>query len=155
MPFRERGTQDLLDRVHEGANLRLSSRIEEAADARFIVLTLGTPNLWHIEIDISDIRSVLDSLLPVLRAGHALVLRSTVAPGTTEFVAGYLEQQRGFELGRDIYVAHAPERIAETRPDYVLILPWNLTREIAAQLEYVRDWGGRLVVPIPEPTVLP
>ena len=50
---------------------------------------------------------------------------------------------------------HPPERIAETRPDYVLILPWNLKREIAAQLEYVRDWGGRLVVPIPEPGVLP
>jgi predicted TPR repeat methyltransferase len=50
---------------------------------------------------------------------------------------------------------HPPERIAETKPDYVLILPWNLKREIAAQLEYVRDWGGRLVVPIPEPEVLP
>ena len=77
------------------------------------MLTLGTPSLWHIEIDISDIRSVLDSLLPVLREGHALVLRSTVAPGTTEFVAGYLEQQRGFEVGKDVFVAHAPERIAE------------------------------------------
>jgi SAM-dependent methyltransferase len=50
---------------------------------------------------------------------------------------------------------HPPERIAETRPDYVLILPWNLTREIAAQLQYVRDWGGRLIVPIPVPEVLP
>ena len=37
----------------------------------------------------------------------------------------------------------------------MLILPWNLTREIATQLEYVRDWDGRLVVPIPEPEVLP
>jgi SAM-dependent methyltransferase len=46
---------------------------------------------------------------------------------------------------------HAPDRIAETRPDEILILPWNLKREIAAQLEYVRDWGGRLLVPIPQP----
>jgi hypothetical protein len=44
---------------------------------------------------------------------------------------------------------HAPERIAETRPDYVLILPWNLREEITAQLSYVRSWGGRLVFPIP------
>ncbi|WP_425565885.1 methyltransferase domain-containing protein [Pseudonocardia ailaonensis] len=44
---------------------------------------------------------------------------------------------------------HAPERIAEDRPDYVLVLPWNLRTEISAQLEYVRDWGGRLVFPIP------
>jgi 2-polyprenyl-3-methyl-5-hydroxy-6-metoxy-1,4-benzoquinol methylase len=44
---------------------------------------------------------------------------------------------------------HAPERIAETRPDYVLVLPWNLREEISKQLEYVRSWGGRLVFPIP------
>jgi UDP-N-acetyl-D-mannosaminuronic acid dehydrogenase len=113
MPFQEEGTQELLDRVRASGRLRLSERIEEAAEARYIVLTLGTPSLWHIEIDIADIRSVLDSLLPVLREGHALVLRSTVAPGTTEFVAGYLEQQRGFQIGKEVFVAHAPERIAE------------------------------------------
>ena len=45
---------------------------------------------------------------------------------------------------------YPPERIAETRPDYVLILPWNLREEVAEQLEYVRDWGGKFVVPIPE-----
>lgn len=45
---------------------------------------------------------------------------------------------------------HAPERLAETRPDYVLVLPWNLRDEIAQQLHYVRSWGARLVVPIPE-----
>jgi C-methyltransferase C-terminal domain/Putative zinc binding domain/Methyltransferase domain len=44
---------------------------------------------------------------------------------------------------------YAPARIAETRPDYVLVLPWNLREEISRQLEYVRSWGGRLVFPIP------
>ncbi len=47
-----------------------------------------------------------------------------------------------------------PERIRETRPDYIFILPWNLKDEIMAQLAYVRDWGGRFIVPIPEPRVL-
>ncbi|MBX6383681.1 MAG: class I SAM-dependent methyltransferase [Microbispora sp.] len=42
-----------------------------------------------------------------------------------------------------------PERIAQDRPDYVLVLPWNLRTEITEQLAYVRDWGGRLVFPIP------
>ena len=42
-----------------------------------------------------------------------------------------------------------PSRIAETRPDYVLVLPWNLRDEIAAQMAHVRGWGGRFVVPIP------
>jgi SAM-dependent methyltransferase len=45
---------------------------------------------------------------------------------------------------------HAPERLAETKPDYILVLPWNLREEISQQLSYVRSWGGRLVVPIPE-----
>jgi SAM-dependent methyltransferase len=44
---------------------------------------------------------------------------------------------------------HAPERIRETKPNDILILPWNLREEIAGQLAYVREWGGRLVVPIP------
>jgi hypothetical protein len=43
----------------------------------------------------------------------------------------------------------APERLAETRPDYLLVLPWNLRDEISGQLEYVRSWGCRLVFPIP------
>lgn len=47
-----------------------------------------------------------------------------------------------------------PERLAATRPDYVLILPWNLREEIVEQLAEVREWGGRFVVPIPEVTVL-
>jgi SAM-dependent methyltransferase len=47
----------------------------------------------------------------------------------------------------------APDKIAATRPDYVMILPWNLREEIAGQLGYVRDWGAKFVVPIPEVTV--
>jgi hypothetical protein len=44
---------------------------------------------------------------------------------------------------------YAPERLEQTRPDYVLVLPWNLREEISRQLDYVRSWGGRLVFPIP------
>jgi 2-polyprenyl-3-methyl-5-hydroxy-6-metoxy-1,4-benzoquinol methylase len=44
---------------------------------------------------------------------------------------------------------HAPQHLAETQPDYILVLPWNLRDEITSQLDYVRSWGGRLVFPIP------
>ena len=44
---------------------------------------------------------------------------------------------------------HHPDRIATDRPDYVVVLPWNLRTEISQQLSYVRQWGGRLVFPIP------
>ena len=47
-----------------------------------------------------------------------------------------------------------PERIAETRPDAIVILPWNLARQIAAQLAYTEEWGAQLIVPIPFATVL-
>jgi SAM-dependent methyltransferase len=49
---------------------------------------------------------------------------------------------------------HAPSRIREVRPDYVLILPWNLKDEIVRQMAEIREWGGRFVVPIPEVQVL-
>jgi UDP-N-acetyl-D-mannosaminuronic acid dehydrogenase len=113
MPFHETGTQELLERVVESGRLELSERLLAAAEADHIVLTLGTPAFSHIEIDTSQIRSALDELLPLFRAGHTIILRSTVAPGTTEWVAGYLEQRRGFTVGEDLFVAHVPERIAE------------------------------------------
>ncbi len=140
MPFEETGAQELLDRVsastvkgtphgggdteehtpggagkRTGGHLTLSERVVDAAGAKHIVITLGTPSFSHIEIDMRDIRSALDDLLGALKPGHALTLRSTVAPGTTEFVAGYLAKHRGFRVGEEVYVAHAPERIAAGR----------------------------------------
>lgn len=50
---------------------------------------------------------------------------------------------------------HPPERLEQTRPDYVLILPWNLTAEIVESMSGIREWGGRFVVPIPDVRVLP
>jgi len=112
MPFQETGTDELIARVHGSGRLAVSDRVADAAQADAIVLTIGTPSFSHIEIDMRDIRSALDDLLPHLRAGQTIVLRSTVAPGTTEFVAGYLERRRGLRPGVDVHVAHVPERIA-------------------------------------------
>jgi UDP-N-acetyl-D-mannosaminuronic acid dehydrogenase len=115
MPFNEAGTQELLDRVMATGRLRLSDRAADAARAQDIVITLGTPSFSHIESDLRQVRAAVDDLLPLLRPGHALILRSTIAPGTTEFVAGYLEKRRGLRVGEDVFVAHAPERIAAGR----------------------------------------
>ena len=49
---------------------------------------------------------------------------------------------------------YPPERIRETKPAYLLILPWNIKDEIVRQHSYVREWGGRFVVPIPQVSVL-
>ena len=54
--------------------------------------------------------------------------------------------------GNHIPIFH-PDRIRETRPDYVVILPWNLKDEIMEQLQFIREWGGRFVVPVPIVTI--
>ncbi len=63
-------------------------------------------------------------------------------------------KQGKFLPGTHIPIFH-PDKIKETKPDYVLILPWNLKNEIMEQVAYIRSWGGRFVVPIPEVNIYP
>jgi UDP-N-acetyl-D-mannosaminuronic acid dehydrogenase len=153
MPFEETGGQQLLDRAHADGRLDLSTRVTDAARARHIVITLGTPSFSHIEIDMRDIRSALDDLLGVLTAGQSLVLRSTVAPGTTEFVAGYLAKHRGFDVGEDLFVAHAPERIAAGRfIEEIDTLPCIIGGVGARSGEVVAELFGAFRAPIVQTT---
>jgi len=62
-------------------------------------------------------------------------------------------KQDRFLPGTHIPICH-PDKIRETKPDYVLILPWNLKDEIMEQMKFIREWGGKFVVPIPEAKVL-
>ncbi len=62
-------------------------------------------------------------------------------------------KQGNFTPGTHIPVL-APETIKETKPDYILILPWNLKEEIMGQMSYVREWGCKFIVPIPVPMIL-
>jgi len=70
----------------------------------------------------------------------------------------YTVDRNPYKQGRFLPGTHIPifepSRIAETKPDYILILPWNLREEIMAQLAYVKAWGARFVVPIPKVAVL-
>jgi UDP-N-acetyl-D-mannosaminuronic acid dehydrogenase len=153
MPFAETGTQELLERVHASGRLSLSERVADAAQARQIVITLGTPSFSHIEIDMRDIRSALDDLLGVLAPGHCLILRSTVAPGTTDFVAGYLTKHRGFEIGEEVFVAHAPERIAAGRfLEEIDTLPCIIGGVGARSGEVVAELFGAFSAPIVQTT---
>jgi SAM-dependent methyltransferase len=61
-------------------------------------------------------------------------------------------KQGRFLPGTHIPIYH-PDRIRETRPDYVLVLPWNLKDEIVQQLHFIREWGGQFVIPIPKVTI--
>jgi hypothetical protein len=70
----------------------------------------------------------------------------------------YIVDRNTYKHGRFMPGTHIPiyppERIAETRPDFVAVLPWNLLEEISAQLAYITSWGGKLIVPIPEARIV-
>jgi hypothetical protein len=73
--------------------------------------------------------------------------------GVRSDLLAFTVDRNPFKHGKYLPGTHIPihpvERLAEERPDYVLILPWNLKAEISAQLDYVREWGGQLIVPLP------
>jgi len=112
-------------------------------------------------------RKLLDFLIREKRAGRTIVGYGAPAKGNTLLVycgvrADFLDytvdrspHKQGRYLPGSRIPIHAPERIFETRPDYVWILPWNLRAEIAEQMAGIREWGGRFVVAVPEVQVLP
>ena len=110
-------------------------------------------------------RRLLEFLIQARRQGRTIVGYGAPGKGNTllnycgirtDFLPYTVDKspykQGKFLPGTHIPV-HAPEKIRETRPDYVLILPWNLKDEIIRQLACIREWGGQFVVPIPEPRV--
>jgi hypothetical protein len=112
-------------------------------------------------------RALLEFLIAAKRAGKTIVGYGAPGKGNTllnycgirtdflDYTVDRSPHKQGKFLPGTRIPIHSPERLRETQPDYVLILPWNLKDEILAQLAYVRDWGGRFVVPIPTVQVLP
>lgn len=111
-------------------------------------------------------RDLLAFLIDLKRQGKTVVAYGAAAKGNTllnycgirtdfvEYVVDRNQYKQGkFLPGTRIPILH-PDRIAETRPDYILVLPWNLKNEIVEQLAYVRSWGGKFVVPIPQVEVI-
>ena len=105
-------------------------------------------------------------LIEQKRSGRSVVGYGAAAKGNTllnycgvrgdllDYVVDLSPHKQGLYLPGTRLPIHAPDRIAETKPDYVLILPWNLRDEIVEQMAHVREWGGRFVTPIPTTTVL-
>ena len=110
-------------------------------------------------------RKLLKFLIDAKRDGKRVVGYGAAAKGNTllnfcgvrsdflDYVVDASPHKQNTYLPGTHIPVYAPAKIDETRPDYVLILPWNLRSEIMEQLAYVRAWGGRFVVPIPEVTV--
>ena len=86
--------------------------------------------------------------------GNTLLNYCGIRTDLLEFTVDRNPYKHGLFLpGTHIPIRH-PDALEQARPDFILILPWNLKEEIAAQLSYTREWGARCVVPIPEVLVL-
>ena len=112
MPFKEDGAPELLRKV-VGKKFIPTTDISVIADCDAIILTLGTPVDEYLNPVFTQITGVLENIIPHLKKGQTLILRSTVSPGSTNYVKSFIEEKRGFSIGRDFYVAFCPERIAE------------------------------------------
>jgi hypothetical protein len=82
--------------------------------------------------------------------GNTLLNYAGIRKDLMHSVVDRSPQKQGRFLPGTHLPVYAPEKIEELRPDYVVIMPWNLREEIAAQLAHIRDWGGKFVVAIPE-----
>jgi 2-polyprenyl-3-methyl-5-hydroxy-6-metoxy-1,4-benzoquinol methylase len=111
-------------------------------------------------------RKILDFLIQAKRDGKSVAGYGAPGKGNTllnycgvrtDFIDYTVDmsphKQGNFLPGTHIPILH-PNTIKETKPDYVFILPWNLKEEIMEQHKYIRDWGGKFVVPIPKLTIL-
>jgi SAM-dependent methyltransferase len=87
--------------------------------------------------------------------GNTLMNYAGVRPDLISYVVDLNPAKQGkFMPGSRIPIVDET-RIRETRPDYVVILPWNLREEVIGQLEYIREWGGGFVTAVPELAILP
>jgi hypothetical protein len=82
--------------------------------------------------------------------GNTLLNHCGIRSDLLSYTVDRSPHKQGMYLPGTHIPIYAPARLAETKPDYILVLPWNLRDEISNQLGYVRSWGGRLVFPIPE-----
>jgi UDP-N-acetyl-D-mannosaminuronic acid dehydrogenase len=108
LPFFEEGGEALLEKVLAGGGLAFSSDAKSVAQATFVVVTIGTPIDEFHNPEVSNLTRCLDELMPYLRDDQTIILRSTVAPGTTTYVDNYLRRH-----GKKARLAFCPERVVQ------------------------------------------
>ena len=111
IPFQEEGLERLI-KLYIGDSLVVTHDLSCISKSSIIILTLGTPVDEHLKPVFDQIDDVVEQMAQYLRPGQTVVLRSTLAPGTTERVATALQQVTGMQLGSDFFVAYCPERIS-------------------------------------------
>jgi len=111
MPFVEEGGNLL--RKYVGKTLLLTSDYSPIKESDVLILTLGTPIDENMNPVLDQINSAIEDMIPYLKKGQLIILRSTVSPRTTIYTKDQIELATKFEIGKDIFLAFCPERIAE------------------------------------------
>jgi 2-polyprenyl-3-methyl-5-hydroxy-6-metoxy-1,4-benzoquinol methylase len=144
------------------ANARVDAVLRRELDSG--IEELGTYERFGIAV-VESKRGLLDFLIARKREGRSIAGYGAPAKGNTllnycgirsdfiDYTVDRSPHKQGHFLPGTHIPIHPVERIAETKPDYVLILPWNIAEEILDQMGFVRDWGGRFISPIPRVTV--
>jgi SAM-dependent methyltransferase len=156
------GSIRIFGRHDDDSSRGVSPAVEELAERE--------KDAGYLEMEIYDAfaekvrstkRDILSFLIKQKEAGQQIV--GYGAPGKGNTLLNYCgiredfldytvdispHKQDTFTPGTHIPV-YSPDKLRETKPDYILILPWNLTHEIVSRNDYVKDWGGQWVVPIP------
>lgn len=112
MPFMEERAEVLLKK-HLNKSLFFSTDFSNIAKAKVIILTLGTPVDENMNPSLVQIDKALQTAAPYFTKGQLLILRSTVSPGTTNYVRSYLNDLGKIKVGTNFFLAFCPERIAE------------------------------------------
>lgn len=112
VPFVEEGAAEPLKKYLD-VSFFPTTNISVVGKCKFIILTLGTPVDENMNPSMVQIDSALQAASKYFKPGQTLILRSTVSPGTTEYVMHFLNKIKGINVGKNFYLAFCPERIAE------------------------------------------
>lgn len=113
MPFIEEGASELLAKVIDNKNFLATTDDNIAKHCEYIIIVPGTPVDKDLNTDLSHVTSVINGIMPSLRKGHTIILRSTLAPKTTDYIRNHIEKNSSFVVGKDVFLVYAPERIMQ------------------------------------------
>lgn len=115
LPFIEEGGEPLLKKFYNNGFIAVhESKLPKVLPkGAAVILTLGTPMNDNFSPDVTQIIGFLTNFASYFKKGQLFILRSTVTPGTTEYIARFLKEKYEWTVGKDLYLAYCPERIAE------------------------------------------
>lgn len=162
-----------------GGSLRIYAKHKEdntkPISGRVIELCQREKNAGYLDINhylnfqkkVKEVKlNILDFLIQAKKDGKKITGYGAPAKGNTllnycgiktdfiDYTVDRSPHKQGSYLPGSRIPIYAPDKIKETKPDYIFILPWNLKDEIMEQMSFIREWGGKFVIPIPEVKVL-